>query len=265
MLLTKFPPDKAGLATVGYTLCNPDDTVYRARTTDRNILANGRYSATPIITEAWRGYVLWDTGDAAPLEAEENITVIAAPLSAADYIAPDNDGIAAIPTNPLQSNDPRLNSLDLLVDIDAEVDTIHTAIGSLGGALTAGLATETTQTAILELLTITGNDQPVAPVPVSPRAGMQTLYGEIIGPDGEPVADVTVTAELNGSNTVNNKFLIHQQLTGTSQPNGSWALILVQGARYNITIPGHQKTYQNLTITAAGTATLESYLKKVTP
>ena len=235
MLLAKFPPTKAGLATVGYTLYNPDGTVYIARSTVRHDGGNGRYTATPVIAEAWSGYVVWDTGEAVPLESEEDIAVSPAPASATD---------------------PRLDNLPV------DLSPVLTAIDTLG----TGVATETTQQTILDRLTPNVPADHVVVIPAAAEPGLQTLYGRVIDSEGALAANVTITAVLNGVNVIDNDFLIHQVLDNISDANGQWSLKVVCGARYNITIPEHGKTYQNLKITSAATAALASYVTKaVTP
>lgn len=296
-----FPASKADLiGTVGYQI-KSGGVVVIARTT-AGIFENGfgSYGMKLTFAEAFTGSIIWDTGDADIKRAQEEINIV--PYPATDLTAL-SAAVDAIPTNPLLATDPRLDHLDadissiaggdvsvdltpvlevlgnplyglaanmaLLVDVDNEVDTIHTQVGdihtdmeNLGAALSAGLATEVTQQEILTLLTIPDYEGPVVTVPISPAPGLQALYGEVSDPSGVAVAGVTVSAELTQATYVDNDFLLEQTLTYKSAENGTWSLILIQGCKYKIKIPRHSKEY-TITVSDQATATLASYLEVV--
>lgn len=83
LLVVKFPSDKTGLTTVGYTLKNADGTVNTTRSTFGVVnRGNGAYSVTITKIAEWKGTVLWDTGEATPLYSpEEDIWIINKPSS----------------------------------------------------------------------------------------------------------------------------------------------------------------------------------------
>lgn len=247
-----FPAAKAGLATIGYQLKSGGVNV-GARVT-AGIFENGHGSYGVKITHAepFSGSIIWDTGDADIKRAREEVNIVQAPAVSVD--------LSPVMAELQSSTHGLAANMALLAVAADEVDVIHGAIGSLGAALSAGLATETTQAAILELLTIPDYDGPVVTVPASPAAGLQTVYGLIGDSAGAVVEDVTVTAELSGPNRSGNEFLQEQVvLESTTGVNGQWALILVQGCKYIVRIPRHSKEY-HITITTAGVATLASYL-----
>lgn len=67
-----FGKSKADLATVGYTLYNPDGSVNQARTTvgvTQTIAGSGIYNAYITFSDSFRGHILWDTGETALLIA----------------------------------------------------------------------------------------------------------------------------------------------------------------------------------------------------
>lgn len=62
-----FGTAKSGLATVGYTLYNPDLTEKKARTTtgvSEILSGTGIYRAEVEFDKGWSGIILWDTGEA---------------------------------------------------------------------------------------------------------------------------------------------------------------------------------------------------------
>lgn len=72
LLAANFGPARAGLTTVGYTLLNPDDTVYQARTTTGVLelgTTTGCYGVSVSLPVAWTGFVLWDSGQTVPAYA----------------------------------------------------------------------------------------------------------------------------------------------------------------------------------------------------
>jgi hypothetical protein len=73
-LLVDFGARKHGLATVGYALLNPDGTVHTARTTSGIVnIAGGLYMAHVTLPAKWSGAISWDTGEAEPVYAAEDI------------------------------------------------------------------------------------------------------------------------------------------------------------------------------------------------
>lgn len=289
--LCNFPATKADLLdSVGYQI-KSGGVVVVARTT-AGIFENGYGSYGMKLTHAapFSGTIIWDTGDADIRRASEEINIV--PVPATD-ITGLSAAVADIPLNPLLTTDSRLDYLDaavstagggtvtvdltpvlaelanpvyglaanmaLLEDADAEVDVIHDAIGSLGAALSSGLATETTQLEILTLLTIPDYVGPVIPAIATPQPGLQVLYGFVASPSGEMLTGITVEAELDGVNRVENEFLAGQLLASVTDANGQFGLILVQGCKYIVKIPRHGKEYR-ITVTSEATATLASYI-----
>lgn len=71
-----FGARNTGLSTVGYTLYNPDRTVNRARSKDdvaELIVGTGIYSANISFPQEFKGHLIWDTGEATPTYAAENV------------------------------------------------------------------------------------------------------------------------------------------------------------------------------------------------
>lgn len=69
-----FGVRKTGLSTVGYTLYNTDGTAKQARTTSgvsETKSGSGSYRCLIIFDDGWNGIILWDTGEASPLYAQE--------------------------------------------------------------------------------------------------------------------------------------------------------------------------------------------------
>jgi hypothetical protein len=70
-----FGVGKTGLSTVGYRLLNPDRSVKLARTivgVSELVAGTGIYVCDINFEDDWRGLLVWDTGDASPLYAEED-------------------------------------------------------------------------------------------------------------------------------------------------------------------------------------------------
>lgn len=72
-----FGSSKTGLLTVGFTLYNPDTTVYQARSTAgiREFAATGVYGAQITLPSEKPVLVLWDTGEVAPRYGSEDNNV----------------------------------------------------------------------------------------------------------------------------------------------------------------------------------------------
>lgn len=150
-LTVKFPSDKAGLTTVGYTLKNLNGTIDTVRTVvGVTGIGNGFYATSITKATAWNGIVEWDTGEATPIYAYEEIsigdrldTAVSSRLSAFGYTAPDNTGIAAIktktdnlPVDPASTSDiPTAATIADAVWDESMAD--HLAIGSTGQKLNA--------------------------------------------------------------------------------------------------------------------------------
>lgn len=79
LLQVSFGPSYAGLVTVGFTLKNPDATVYQPRSglgvVDEG---GGYYHAEHMFTEPWDGYIEWSVAAGSPITAREDITVVEA-------------------------------------------------------------------------------------------------------------------------------------------------------------------------------------------
>jgi hypothetical protein len=69
-----FGSRKTGIATVGYTLINADGTTKQSRTISgvAEQGSTGIYRCDITFEDDWRGYILWDTGEATPLYATED-------------------------------------------------------------------------------------------------------------------------------------------------------------------------------------------------
>lgn len=69
-----FGSRRSGLSTVGYTLINADGTTKQARTTTgvSEQGSTGIYRCDIEFDDSWRGFILWDTGEATPLYATED-------------------------------------------------------------------------------------------------------------------------------------------------------------------------------------------------
>ncbi|HZO90523.1 MAG TPA: hypothetical protein VFB38_19505 [Chthonomonadaceae bacterium] len=71
-----FGTSKTGLTTVGYRLLNADGTVNTARTTAGVVEApagSGSYQAAVTFPDGFSGKLTWDTGEATPKYAHEDI------------------------------------------------------------------------------------------------------------------------------------------------------------------------------------------------
>jgi hypothetical protein len=76
-LSVSYGPGKTGLGTVGYTLKNPDGSVYRARTDVGVIgISNGDYQALVGFNDEWQGFIEWDTGEDTARIARETIEIL---------------------------------------------------------------------------------------------------------------------------------------------------------------------------------------------
>lgn len=67
-----FGANKGGLSTVGFTLYNPDGTVFASRETAgivEIVTGKGIYACSINFADAWSGLVVWDTGEATPIYA----------------------------------------------------------------------------------------------------------------------------------------------------------------------------------------------------
>ena len=70
-----FGSRKTGLGTVGYTLYDPNGTLKQARTTTgvtELVASTGIYKCQMSLGDDWKGFILWDTGEATPLYAVED-------------------------------------------------------------------------------------------------------------------------------------------------------------------------------------------------
>jgi len=77
--LVRFGPGRAGLATVGYQLRHPDDSVALARTTTGVDARTepGAYGVNLTYPTGFtRGEIVWDTGEVSPVYASEEINDI---------------------------------------------------------------------------------------------------------------------------------------------------------------------------------------------
>ncbi len=78
-LQVAFGQTNAGLATVGYKLRNPDNSIYQARTqVGVQDNGNGNYGVLKTFIEIWDGFIEWDTGGGTPIFATEEIQVYGA-------------------------------------------------------------------------------------------------------------------------------------------------------------------------------------------
>lgn len=175
-LSVKFPSDKAGLLTVGYTLLNIDGTTDTARATAGVYdLGNGSYATQITKISAFKGIIKWDTGEGSPLYAYEDINITARMDSLASQASVDNihtdlnsipagitvadietstilakeatltdihTDIGAIPTNPVLATDVRLDNLDgKISDISVDLTPITSELNILDGKVTDIAAT----------------------------------------------------------------------------------------------------------------------------
>ncbi|MDE2103346.1 MAG: hypothetical protein KGL39_39260 [Patescibacteria group bacterium] len=98
-----FGSSKAALSNVGYALYNPDGSLNTARTTTGVVergTGTGIYGALITFPAGFVGELRWDTGDAAPIFASEDINP-----GASEYIDGAISGIpASIDATPLPNN-----------------------------------------------------------------------------------------------------------------------------------------------------------------
>ena len=74
--VVNFGSSNAGLSTVGYVIYKEDETTQQARTTagvSELGTSTGIYRATINYPIQFRGFILWDTGEATPNYASESI------------------------------------------------------------------------------------------------------------------------------------------------------------------------------------------------
>lgn len=92
-LSASFGPSRAGLATVGYTLLDDSGEVARARTAEGVLeLGGGAYAATLTLEDAFRGAIVWDTGEAPPRVAAEAVEPPSAEALDAVIVEPGAEG-----------------------------------------------------------------------------------------------------------------------------------------------------------------------------
>jgi hypothetical protein len=75
-LSASFGSDYAGCTTVGYALYNAAGTEKAARTTSgvaERGTATGVFGANVTLEDGWNGEIRWDTGDASPVHASEDV------------------------------------------------------------------------------------------------------------------------------------------------------------------------------------------------
>lgn len=74
----KFPLSKAALSTIGFTLLNADGSEYAARSTTGVVdQGYGAYNVEVAFAAAWRGMIIWDTGDVDIKYATDGVNIVA--------------------------------------------------------------------------------------------------------------------------------------------------------------------------------------------
>lgn len=97
-IIAKFPSNKVGLSTVGYTILNINGTINTVRNTTGIVeLGNGIYSATLTKTTILKGIIKWDTGDVTPSYDYDSILItdkFDAVMTRLNQIAPEVWGVS---------------------------------------------------------------------------------------------------------------------------------------------------------------------------
>lgn len=82
-----FGPGYESLATVGYTLLNPDGSEKQVRTTTGVInIAQAVYGCNMTLDADWKGTILWDSGGGVPLYASDDFNYAEASLGVAGAV-----------------------------------------------------------------------------------------------------------------------------------------------------------------------------------
>jgi len=132
-----FGSRKTGLSTVGYTLVNADGTTKQARTTTgvSEQGSTGIYYCDIAFDNDWRGYVLWDTGEATPLYAAEDF----------DYREYDDEGYPSVVVDNIWTKEEKKKFIDKVEEIirmigenrNLQVTILENLQGQLQGILDA--------------------------------------------------------------------------------------------------------------------------------
>jgi len=113
-------PAQAGLATVGYTLKNPNGSTSPPPAAPRTTAGvvedggGGNYHVTLTLTALWTGVIYWDAAPGSPISAEEDVEVIDGSGSAeqaTSAVAPGPRGVGGAET-PREIRRLRKNVLD---------------------------------------------------------------------------------------------------------------------------------------------------------
>lgn len=117
-----FGKSKADLSTVGFTLLNPDGTVYQARiTTGVYEIDGGTYGANISFPDDWNGVIKWDTGGSSPVYAVEEYIytgeIINIDANLTDILEDTGEIQGKLPTGNIMGSANKTNKDDEIDDI----------------------------------------------------------------------------------------------------------------------------------------------------